>query len=138
MQLKGLTVAVAHADGREWVFERRPLWQRSVRVRRADSENDIGVFRPTSNGGRFETCDKKSFELAAPTGRRRQWIWGQDGEALVHFEAGYGWLKAIGTVRITPRATTLTETPLLVLLGWYRILERGGRIFRLADLFDLA
>jgi hypothetical protein len=57
---------------------------------------------------------------------------------LVHLEANYGWLKAAGTVLIEPAASHLSETPVLVLLGWYRILEHGGRAFRLSDFIDFA
>jgi len=76
--------------------------------------------------------------MGVPRGREREWIWSDDRVSLVHLESDYGWLKATGTVLIEPAASNLSETSVLVLLGWYRILEHGGRVFRLSDFIDFA
>jgi hypothetical protein len=121
------STAEACAAGGQWTFERGGGWHPHVTVRVAGSDADLATFTTHWTGtGTLECAGGHRFQWRAEDIWRRHWAWqDDDGTPLLRIGAPpkteRGGRTSTGLVELTLKAGTLTELPLLVLLGWYLV-----------------
>jgi hypothetical protein len=117
------SLADAEAEGHHWTFKRQGFWQPRVTVRVPGSDADVAFFRPHwAGGGTLDFADGRSVRLSSANFWQSQWVWQEKDQPLILFKGRHGIVKAKGAVEILPGAESRSDTPLLVLLGWYLIL----------------
>lgn len=118
------TLARALTAGQEWTFQREGFWHPQVSIRVAGSDDNVAVFKPSwTGGGTLELMESRVLRLGAANFWHSQWDWlDSSGKALVHFKSHLGMFRMEGQVDIESEAATLSELPLLVMLGWYLLI----------------
>jgi len=124
---KGLSGTLATAEAAETLltFKRTGMWYPNVTVRLASSETEIANFEPRGWGseGVLLMNQGQSFRWGNEGFWRPEYLWLQpDGTPLIRFHNRDEWNSVKGQLEIMPAAKNLTETPLLVTLGWYLII----------------
>lgn len=108
------------ADGC-WTFKRVGFWKTRVTVRTCGSEFDIAAFRNNTwkHGGTLELLDGRSYPANTNLWMSEYEFTTRAGDPLVKYTRVHGLLRLSSTVDIQPAATSLSELPWLVMLGWY-------------------
>jgi len=108
------------AEGR-WTFKRVGFWRTRGTLRVAGDEDDIGTLeaRWTGNGTlTLASGESYGWESTNLWGTRYGWS-DSRGTELVRFGATASLLREEAAVELSPRASALSDLPLLVLYGWY-------------------
>ncbi|HEY3174142.1 MAG TPA: hypothetical protein VGK94_00105 [Candidatus Polarisedimenticolia bacterium] len=125
--------AVAVADGARWEFLREGTFRARVVLRDGAGGPEPARFERRFGGG---------GEIVFPDGRRLLWSRGglirstwsfttSDGFPVVTFSSELRWFRSIERLQIDETARSLSELPLLALVGWYLvILTRRNRAAR--------
>lgn len=109
------------ADGC-WTFKRVGFFQTRVSIRRCGEQEDLATFKNNtwSGGGTLEFADGRRFLAGTNFWQTSLEFKTEAGEPFVRFDTG-GMIHISATVEILPRAAGASETPLVVMLGWYLV-----------------
>ena len=112
------TLAEAASAGGKWTFKRSGFLKSKTTARLPGSESDLATFEQNWRGAGILQLSSGStyrWEKDAFWGARFAWK-DATGNPLVRFR--YRALKS-GEVEVTPSAASVSDLPLLVVLGWY-------------------
>jgi len=114
--------ATAESEDGCWTFKRVGFWQTRVTIRPCGTNNDIANFinNTWSGGGTLEIPDGRRILANTNFWQTKYEFKIDPGETLVEFETG-GLIHLSANVEIKPRAATMPELPLMVMLGWYLV-----------------
>jgi hypothetical protein len=116
----GSFATATSADG-SWTFKRAGFWQTRVTVRRSDSETDIAVFKNNTwhGGGTLELSDGRKYPASTNFWETQYEFKTESGETLITYKKIHGILHLSSAVEIHSPVKSISETPWMVLLGWY-------------------
>jgi len=119
----------AHADGQHWTFEPlkqelhlRHLWSGDPIAVRDEDSRDIAFFFRHWQDIILEFREGNQLRLGRwewQRSLRLEWIWEDETQEFMHFEERSDAL----TFHIPPATVEFHQSPLLVVIGWYRILR---------------
>jgi hypothetical protein len=121
------SLASGETGDQRWTFNQEGFWYPPVTVQVPGSDDEATLFRPSwRGGGTLEFEADREFRFVSANLWNTQWDWlDERGRSLVHFKILGGFFSSKSQVVIEKRARTSPETPLLVVLGWYRLIQNA-------------
>lgn len=124
------SLAIATSATESWSFKRVGFFKTRVTARLSGQPDDIAVFTPNWLGeGWIEIVGgRRYFWKSANFWASRFVINAEDGTTIISYKEGVehprfaDWFKTQAGVYVEYPARGISETPLLILLGWYLII----------------
>ena len=117
----GGSLASGKFGNSEWTFKRSGFLHPRVLIRAPGSEQDIATFTPNWTGGGWLALNAgRRYHLKCKNFWGTEWAFeAEDGSPTITMTGGHGLFKESAHLTVTESASTLPETPLLLLLIWY-------------------
>ena len=114
------SLAFAETPEGKWTFRQVSFWQSKSTIRVAGSDADAGMFESGWDGAGTLVLGSRSFRWRPTNSWYTNWEFTDDKGALVRFKSTYRLQKNEADVEVVRQAP---ETMLLVLFGWYVLLN---------------
>ena len=115
------SLATAESGDGCWTFKRVGFFRTHLSIRHCDDDtHDIAVFRNKTweSGGTLEMAGGSTFLASTNFWDTKLTFSTESKEPLVVFKTD-GMIHLSAEVEIMPKAATLPELPLMMILGWY-------------------
>ena len=117
--------AIGEAVSNKWAFQSSRILYPRVSIKAIEPDRLEATFEATIKGqGKLTYTDGRKFHWLSTDFWNNEWVFSDpEGERLLQFIPEQGLFKVGAKVYLEPRALAFAELPLLVITGWYLLVN---------------